>query len=273
MQMGHDRPFAVITGASRGIGAAYATALAAQGYDLLLTARDQTRVDVLAGTLAQRHGVQIAVERLDLADPDAAHRLFVAARGSTHHVDLLVNNAGFGLFGPFLDQPMPRIQNMLRVHVNSVVESIRLFLPAMVERRAGAIVTVASTAGFFPLPYMAVYAATKAFLIHFTQGLAEEVRPFGVHLQVCCPGSTETDFHTTAGFRPRNPLGRHTAAEVVAASLRGLKRGPVVVTVGRSGALLRLLSRCVPDALLIKAAGHWLREAGGKSSCRREGGS
>src|SRR5579884_3721775 len=126
----------------------------------------------------------------------------------------------------------------------------------------GAIVTVASVAGFFPLPYMAEYAATKAFLISFTQAVAEEVRPFGVRLQVCCPGSTETDFHTTAGFRPRNPLRRHTAEAVVAASLRGLRRRRVVVTVGAGGALLRVLSRCVPASLIAKAAALWLREAG-----------
>ncbi|HJU06408.1 MAG TPA: SDR family oxidoreductase, partial [Nitrospiraceae bacterium] len=210
----NPRPFAVITGASRGLGAEYARTLAARGYDLLLVSRDKDRLEQVAGEISTRYGVTADYEALDLTEPDAAHRLYVAARGRRDAVDLLINNAGFGLFGPFVNMPMPRVQAMLRLHVNTVVETMRLFLPAMIERRRGAVINVASVAGFYSIPHFAEYSATKTFLIAFSEALAEEVRPFGVHIQVCCPGTTETDFHKTAGFRPGSPLGIQSPAEV-----------------------------------------------------------
>ena len=253
------RPFALITGASRGLGAEYARALAARGYDLLLVSRDKPRMDRLASDLAGRYPVAVHMEVVDLAQPAAAHRLYAAARQRCGALDLLVNNAGFGLVGEFVDMPMARIQEMLRLHVNTIVESIRLFLPGMIERRAGGIINVSSIAGLFPLPYMAEYAATKAFLISLSEALAEEVRPFGVHVQACCPGSTETDFHTTAGVRSGNPLGLQTPATVVAVSLAALERGPTVVTIGWRGRVLALLSRGFPRAWLARAAARRLR--------------
>jgi short-subunit dehydrogenase len=252
--------FAVVTGASRGIGAEYARALAAVGYDVLLVARDDVLLKNLASELRDRHKVVTYTEVMDLALPDAAQRLYVAARQRCDHVDLLINNAGFGAFGPFIDVPMPRIQEMLRLHVNTIVESMRLFLPGMVERSSGAVINVASTAGLFALPFMAEYAATKTFLITFSQALAEEVRPFGRRIQACCPGSTDTDFHQTSGFRANNPLGSDTAAQVVAASLAALQRGPVVIIVGWRGRLVRWLTGFIPATALTRVAGRWLRQ-------------
>lgn len=249
-----------MTGASRGIGAEYAKSLAAKGYDLLLVARDQSRLDRLASELIARHAVDVQTEIMDLAVSDAAQRLYVASRQRRSHVDVLVNNAGFGAFGPFVEVPMLRIQDMLRLHVNTIAESMRLFLPGMIERSSGAVINVASTAGFFSLPFMAEYAATKTFLITLSLSLAEEVRPFGVRIQACCPGSTETDFHQTAGFRANNPLGSDTAAQVVAASLAALNRGPVVLTIGWRGRLVWWLTRLIPSALLTRFAGGWLRQ-------------
>lgn len=254
------RPFAVVTGASRGIGAEYAKALAAKGYDLLLVARDHSRLDDLASELIAGHTVEVEIEVMDLTARDAAQRLYVASRQRREHVDLLINNAGFGAFGPFIELPMPRVQEMLRLHVNTIVESMRLFLPGMVERSSGAVINVASTAGFFSLPFMAEYAATKTFLITLSQALAEEVRPFGVRIQACCPGSTGTDFHQTSGFRANNPLGSDTAARVVSASLASLNRGPVVMTIGWRGRLIWWLTRIIPATLLTRVAGRWLRQ-------------
>lgn len=252
-------PFAIITGASRGIGAAYARALADRGYDLLLVSRDRARMAQVAGDCASRHAVTVDWEVIDLAEPDAAHRLHAAARRRRDAVDLLVHNAGFGSFGEFVAMPMARVRDMLRLHVNTVVESVRLLLPGMIERRTGAIVVVSSIAGFFPVPYLTEYAATKAFLISFCEGLAEEVRGAGVRVQVCCPGSTDTDFHATAGFRPRNPLGTAAAADVAAVSLARLANGPTLVTIGWRGRALALLSRLVPHALIVKVAGRWTK--------------
>ena len=254
------RLFAVVTGASRGIGAEYAKALAAAGYDLLLVARDEVLLKKLASELCERHGVVTHTEVIDLALPDAAQRLYVAARQRRDHVDLLINNAGFGAFGPFIDVPMPRIQEMLRLHVNTIVESLRLFLPGMVERSSGAVINVASTAGLLALPFMAEYAATKTFLITFSQALAEEVRPLGVRIQACCPGSTETDFHQTSGFRANNPLGSDTAAQVVSTSLAALDHGPVVIIIGWRGRLLRWLTRFMPATVMTRVAVRWLRQ-------------
>lgn len=235
----------------------------------MLVSRDKPRMDRLASDLAGRYPVTIGIEVADLAQPEAAHRLYVAARQRRGALDLLVNNAGFGLVGEFVDMPMARLQEMLRLHVNTIVESIRLFLPGMIERRSGGVVNVASIAGLFPLPYLAEYAATKAFLISLSEALAEEVRPFGVRIQACCPGSTETDFHATAGVRPRNPLGLQAPATVVAVSLAALERGPAVVTIGWRGRFLALLSRAVPRAWLARAAARRMRLSAGEAGSQR----
>ena len=254
-------PFAVVTGASRGLGAAYARELAARGWDLLLVARDQPRLERLVSDITSRYGVKTTFVVLDLGEPDAAHRLYAAARERAPAVELLVNNAGFGLYGEFVDTPMPLLQAMLRVHVNTVVESMRLFLPAMVERRTGGIINVASLAGFFTIPYFAEYGATKSFLITFSEAVAEEVRPFGVRIQACCPGKTTTDFHTTAGHETRNVLGTRTAEEVVRRSLDALDRGRVVVMIGWRERASATLARLIPRGLLARFAGRWMRTA------------
>ena len=169
-------PFAVVTGASRGIGAAYARLLASRGYDLLLVSRDEARLTHLSRELETNHRVQAHVFIADLAQPDAAHQLFVEGRRYRQTPDMLINNAGFGLYGEFVSHPLPRIQEMLHVHVRTVVESIRLFLPGMIERGSGTIINVASIAGLLPIPHFAEYAATKAFLVSFSEALAEETR-------------------------------------------------------------------------------------------------
>lgn len=256
------RPFAVITGASRGIGAAYAKALAGRGYDLLLVARDRTRLESLASSLTGTTQA-IFIETLDLAEPGAAHRLYVVARSHRPAVDLVINNAGFGLFGPLTETPLPRIQAMLQVQVTAVVEIMRLFLPGMIERRSGAIINVSSVAGTFSLPYCAEYAATKAFLIRFTEAVAEEVRPSGVRLQVCCPATTETDFHVTAGFKPKHGLGSQSAEEVVAASLRALNRGRVVVPTGWRACGIMWLGRFGPSGFMARAAARRMNPSDG----------
>nr|MBI3613134.1 SDR family oxidoreductase [Nitrospirota bacterium] len=255
------RPFAVITGASRGIGAEYARALASRGYDLLLVARDRDRLARFSEDLATQYRVQADITLLDLSEPEAAHRLYTAARERRSAVDLLINNAGFGSSGDFIAMPMARIQAMLRLHVNTVVESSRLFLPGMVERRSGAIINVASTAGFMPIAGMTEYAATKTFLIAFSGALAEEVRPFGVLVQVCCPGATMTDFHRTSGSHQKGPFKAQTAADVVAASLGALGSGRTVVTTHWSGALTDWLGRWVPRGVLARGAAWWMRRS------------
>ena len=251
-------PFAIVTGASRGIGAAYARLLASRNFDLLLVSRDETRLTRLALELETTHRVQAHVSIADLARPDAAHQLFVEGRGYRQTPDMLINNAGFGLYGEFVSHPLPRIQEMLHVHVRTVVESIRLFLPGMIERGSGTIINVASIAGLIPIPYFAEYAATKAFLVSFSEALAEEVRETGVIVQACCPGQTETDFHASAGFRPASLLPMQTADQVVRTSLAALPNKRPVVTIGWQGRLAALVMKWFPR-IALKAAGRITR--------------
>ncbi len=254
-----QRLFAVVTGASRGIGAEYARALAARGCDILLVARSGEQLQQLASELRDRYRVRTIPHVLDLAEPDAAHRLYAVAREHRPAVDVLVNNAGFGFYGPFVDTPMPRLQEMLRLHVNTIVESVRLFLPGMLERETGTIINVASIVGLFPVPFLAEYAATKAFLVSFSEAIAEEVRGSGVLIQACCPGSTDTDFHATAGHAPRDPIRSDSPGEVVGVSLAALLKGRTVVTMGFRGRFMALLSRLLPRRVLLRIIASFMR--------------
>ena len=253
-------PFAVLTGASRGIGAEYARALAGQGYDLLLVSRDAARLAQLSRELESNAHVRVHVCIADLAQPHAAHQLFAESRRHRHTPDVLINNAGFGLYGDFVSHPLSRIQEMLQLHIHTVVESMRFFLPGMVERGSGVIINVASLAGMLPIPYFAEYAATKAFLLSLSEAMAREVRSTGVYIQVCCPGLTETDFHASAGVRPTGLFAFHTATQVVRESLAAVRKKRTVVTIGRLGKLFAMLTKWLPRSVLVNMAGRraWL---------------
>ncbi len=248
-------PFAVITGASRGIGAEYARALAGQGYDLLLIGRDMKRLETLRQELRPRSQREIWVESLDLSQPQSAERMHDLARSYRSEVSLLINNAGFGRYGDFADIPMATIQKMLQLHINTIVKSIRLFLPAMLARKQGAIITVASVAGFFPIPYMTEYAATKAFLIAFSEGLAQETQDQGVTIQVCCPGFTDTNFHQSAGHQPKQVFFAQSPQQVVQTSLHALKSKRTLVTIGWQGRLALWISKLIPHKILMPITG------------------
>src|SRR6266508_6810303 len=252
---------AVITGASRGIGESYARQLAARGYALLLASRDAERLARVAGEIRAAHAVAVEEIVLDLAQADGAERLYAdVRRRRTEPVTLLVNNAGFGLYGEFVDMPMPRIQEMLLLHLLTVTKLVRLFLPEMRERRRGAIINVASVAGLMPLPYLALYAATKAFMVSLGDGIGREARPYGVLVQTCCPGRTDTDFHATAGVKAYGaPGGQQTAGEVVAESLPGLDRRRELVVTGWRNRLLMRMRRLLPRRVVLWAAERVLR--------------
>ena len=253
--MSQTPPFSVITGASRGIGAEYARALAAQGHELLLVARDHNRLKAVRQELLQVTEQKIWVESLDLSQPHAAESLHKMAGTCRSDASLLINNAGFGLYGDFADMSLVRVREMLQLHINTIVETTRLFLPAMLDRQQGAIITVASLAGFFPIPYMAEYAASKAFLIAFSEGLAREARNQGVAIQVCCPGITETDFHQTAGHQPKHAWFAQSPKQVVQISLQALQTKRTLVTIGWQGRLTSLISKIIPHTLMMSLAG------------------
>jgi short-subunit dehydrogenase len=196
------RRTALITGASAGIGAAFAEVFAAEGWDLVLTARREDRLATLATRLRETFGVSTHVIVADLADPEASAQIMSELRARTIQVDALVNNAGYGVPGSYLRSAWPRHEAMLQVMVNSVAELTHLLLPAMIERGYGRIINVASLAGLVPSPGgHTLYAATKAFLIKFSESLGHEVRARGVNVTALCPGFTHSEFHDVTGTR------------------------------------------------------------------------
>ena len=201
---------------------------------------------------------------MDLSLPDSAEQLYAEVRTRrTDPVDLLVNNAGFGLYGDFADLPTPRLQEMICLHILTLTKLMRLFLPEMRARRSGAIINVASVAGLLPIPYMSVYGATKAFQINLGLGIGDEVRRDGVLVQTCCPGQTLTDFHATAGrSRPAAHGTEQSAAQVVSESLAALDRGKSLVITGFRNRLLMRAQRFIPRSLVSWAMIRALKPSG-----------
>ena len=251
----------LVTGASSGIGAEYARALRARGESVVLVARRQERLAALAAELGGEPSAVVAA--VDLSLDGAAGRLKQQLHDRGLSVDGLVNCAGLGLTGPFASQPLPVVRAMCDVNVRAVVELTRLFLPPMLERRRGRIVNVASNAAFQPIPYLGVYAATKAFVLSFSEALGDELRGTGVQVQALCPGITSTEFldvsETGGDLRVRR-LPMMTPRQVVLASLDGLERGRSRVVVGLSNRVLAFLAqRLAPGRLARGVSGYLYR--------------
>ena len=191
--------WALITGASAGIGVALAEELAAGGTHLLLTARRLDRLQDVADGLRKKYGIQTHVVAADLAKREAPQELYAFAKEKGLRIDLLINNAGFGQYGEVPEVETQRLLDMVEVNCTSVVHLTRLFLPDVIARRSGDILILASTAAFQAVPYISTYAATKAFDLFFAEGLAEEMKPHGIRVCALCPGSTESEFHAVAG--------------------------------------------------------------------------
>ncbi len=237
-----DNPTACITGASSGIGAAFARQLAATGHNLILVARRQERLEALADELSTRHNVTCQVLPADLTQSADLERIAARLAGPDAP-DLLINNAGFGTTGHFADIDLDRQLDMIQLHVIAPVRLCRAVLPDMIARRSGAIINVASIAAYWPLPENANYAASKMYLIVFSQALQSELRETGVRVQALCPGFTYTEFHDTAEFARfdrRNipaPLWM-SADELVRLSLAALEWGEVVYIPGWKNRLM-----------------------------------
>src|SRR6202050_1947649 len=207
--------WALVTGASAGIGREIAIQLASGGTNLVLTARRRERLDELAAELRAKNSISAEVFTANLGDPEAPTAIFNFTRDRGITINLLVNNAGFGAYGPFHQSEVTRQLSMVQVNCSAVVHLTHLYLPGMVERRRGDILILASTAAFQAVPYIATYAATKAFDLFFAEAIAEEVRQFGVRVCALCPGSTQTEFHEVAG-QPDRILRKQETAEKVA---------------------------------------------------------
>jgi hypothetical protein len=248
------RRTALVTGASAGIGAAFADVFAAHGFDLVLTARRRDRLEALARELTSRHGCRVTIETADLADRDAPRRLVEAVAAQGIAVDALVNNAGYAVAGSYRRTTWDQQAAFIQVMVTACCELAHRLLPPMIERGYGRIINVASLAGLVPASAgQTLYAASKAFLIKFSQSLALEVMPHGVHVTAVCPGFTHTEFHDVLGNRDRmNRLPRFMwmdAATVARQGFEASMAGQVVYVNGRVNRAIALLVRLLPERI------------------------
>ncbi|MEK7736631.1 MAG: SDR family oxidoreductase, partial [Pseudomonadota bacterium] len=188
----------LITGASSGIGAAFARNLASRGANMILTARSQDTLMRIADELKRKYPISIQVFPADLGDMEAPQQLFEKVRASGISVDVLINNAGFGKWAHFLDEEFDTYRRMLSLNVNALVHLTHLFLPHMLARGTGGVINVASTAAFQPVPYIAVYSASKSFVLNFTEALSGEYSGKGLRFLALCPGNTTTNFMAVA---------------------------------------------------------------------------
>jgi uncharacterized protein len=234
--MGEEKRWALITGASSGIGTELARVFAERGYSLLLTARREERLTALAAELRAKHGIAPETLVFDLEDPAATQALFAAVEAKGIALHTLVNNAGFGLRGRFAELPYDQQVAMVELNVSVPLKLSRLFLPGMIERRQGGILNVASTAAFQAGPKMAVYYATKAFVLSLSEALHEEVRRHGLAVTALCPGPVPTEFSERASLQMTRLVKMRfmtlSAEEVARQGVAGYERGKAIVIPG-----------------------------------------
>jgi hypothetical protein len=254
--------WALITGASAGIGTALARELAAGGTNLILTARRRDRLAGLAAELSAKHDIRTLVCVADLAQPRGPQQIVSFIEEKNIVIDLLVNNAGFGAYGEFHKMRQERLIEMTQVNVTAVVHLTHLFLTGMIARGSGDILIVASTAAFQPVPYISTYAATKTFDLHFAEGLAEEVRPYGVRVCALCPGSTATEFFQVAGQRNHTRRDPETPEKVAHVGLAALAAGKSSVISGFTNWMGAESIRLVPRRVVSRVVAALFRPKG-----------
>jgi short-subunit dehydrogenase len=247
---------ALVTGASSGIGQRLARLIAADGYDLVLVARRSDLLDRLASEITGAHRVAVTTRAVDLSHPDGASALLDQLDAERITIDLLVNNAGFGLRGAFADLPLDRQLEMVALNVTALTLLTRRLVPGMRERNRGGVLNVGSTAAFQPGPFMAVYYATKAYVVSFSEALAEELSGTNVRVSCLAPGPTSTDFAATARATDTDLFkGRMMdSASVAREGYEGWKAGRVLVVPGRHNRLRALAVRLLPRAVVRKVA-------------------
>ncbi|MEI6196218.1 MAG: SDR family oxidoreductase [Verrucomicrobiota bacterium] len=241
----------LITGASSGIGLELAKCFAADGSRLILIARNTEALESLAKELRQSHQIEVRVLTADLSLSETPKRIFAELSAQKIAVDVLVNNAGFGANGAFAEIPLSRQLEMLQVNITALTELTRLFLPGMISRRRGGILNVGSVAGFQPGPGMMVYYATKAFVLSFTEALAEELQGSGLNVSVLCPGPTESNFGNVArGKKVRHvKTSKMTSAAVAVYGHRAFRQGKITAVPGWQNKVFVFLNRILPRVL------------------------
>ncbi len=246
---------ALITGASFGIGETFARELASRQTNLVLVARSKDKLDQLAQQLGEKYQIQAEVIAKDLTEPGSTQAVFqeVTEKGIT--IDLLINNAGFGDYGLFVERDLQKQVKMIQLNITALVELSHLFLAPMKQRGSGSIINVASIAAYQPIPYMSIYAATKAFVLHFSEALWAENKEAGIHILALCPGPTESQFFEAAEFPSSMGGGKGKlvpAEEVVTDALEALEKNQsTLVTGGFGNHIIVNLSRFVPREVVV----------------------
>jgi uncharacterized protein len=257
----------LISGASGGIGEAFARRLAKEKHNLVLVARSADKLRALGDELEKKFAIKAYPIALDLSKPEAEKILFEETERNNFEIEWLINNAGFGSFGYFSENERERELQMIDLNIRTLVALTHRYLGKMRERKSGVIINVSSTASFQPLPFMATYAATKAFVTSFTEAIAEENRPFGITIQNLCPGATETGFFDAAGMKePVKVKGTQTPEEVVEAALNGVRNRRSTVVSGWANYVGAFFGNLAPDWLVTKAVAGVLRSKAEKNS-------
>lgn len=252
--------WAVVTGASSGIGMAFARELAKRGYPVLAVARRLDRLEKLAAEVGAGRLEPLAA---DLQTSEGVQAVAQRA-GELGEVELLVNNAGFASWGRFAELPLQRELDAVRLNVEAVVELTRLLLPGMVQRRRGDIINIASEMAFQPMPYFATYAASKSFVLSFSEAIAYELKGSGVRVSVICPGPVKTEFaDITTAHKFQNSIPNLTAEQVVAAALQANERGQVVKVVGPVNNILAFMHRLMPRPVMRSLMASFTRPSAG----------
>lgn len=239
---------ALVTGASSGMGEEFARQLAARGCHLVLVARSEGKMHALADELRRAHGLNIVVIAADLSDPNQVENVCLQLATQGLCIDHLINNAGFGTAGALLSRPAQSQQQMLQLNALAPLLLAQRLLPGMIERRGGGVLNMASVAAFFPIPFMATYAASKAFLLSHTQALAEELRGSGVRAMALCPGPVSTGFQKRAGYElgPLERLAELSSEQVVKRALAAYQRRSLICVPGVLNKIEAWLPRLIP---------------------------
>ncbi len=251
----------LITGASIGIGEGFARRLAAEGHDLVLVARSEKTLHELCDELMLKHGTMAHYVAIDLTEPDSDARLFAETEKHGFEVDWLINNAGFGSYGDFAKLDLDHEKGMIDLNIRVLIALTSRYLAGMRERKSGQIINVSSAAGFQPIPFMATYAATKAFVTSFSEALAAENSPYGIKVLALCPGSTKTNFQAAAKMdRVIQVKGQQTVEEVIDTAMRSVKSGRTRVVSGFTNDIVSRIVNFVPNALITRVMAKGLRD-------------
>jgi uncharacterized protein len=250
-----DKKTALITGASGGIGFELTKLFARDGHDLVLVARSGNKLDHVRTQLERRHGISVRTITKDLADPSAPEEIFKALEQAGVQIDVLVNNAGYAMFDPFVDMDIKRVMDMLQVNIMALTHLSWLFVPGMVQRGQGRVLNLGSTASFLPGPLMACYYASKAYVLSFSEAIANELHGTGVTVTALCPGPTETGFQKRANVEESKLIkGKRImeAGAVARAGYKALMAGKPLVVPGLSNNLIPLLARLSPRGIVTE---------------------